>query len=673
LKAPKKFLGVNIQEAGNELGLDSNRRGIIYLSESESDITVNPPKDFKEVMISSKVSGNNRAFSFNRASDLQLNFYENYQSIISGLSSRPFVSPIADQALAYYRYKYLGRSEENGLTIHKIRVIPKRKAEPLYKGDVYIIDGDWRIHSVNLVLDKESSIQIIDSLAVKQLFIPIEGKVWMPSSVQLDFMVGLLGFQISGYFTAIYQDYALADKADKKLFKEVLRIEKEVNKKDSVYWSNNRPIPLTEEEKKDYSRKDSIRRRQESKVYLDSLDHKNNRFKPAGFFLSGYNHRNRYKKERFNLGSPLTSLLYNSVEGLAINYPIGYSRRVDSARNTYLSFYGHLRYGFANKHFNASVNARIPIKNHSLYFAGGSDVVDLNSRGSMPVLFNTVTTLFLGENYQKLYEKTFASARWSYTLPGNINVNARVEWARRHWLPNASDFTLWDSNKHRLTSNNPFHPTEDIPLFEDYSSSIFSLGVTYNFSDRYEQYPSGKRYLPSKYPTLSLGYTKGIDKLLGSDVDYDLATASIYKRSTNLGLYGNLSYAVYAGKFFNNRNVFYPDFRHFSGNKFLVVDQELSSFLNLDYYRYSTKTSFIEAHTEYNLAGLVTSKIPLLRKLKLEEIIGLHYLHTPELKHYGEWHVGLQWKVLRVMYAHSMSDLPFLDNPHTIRVGIKLF
>src|SRR5690606_28360308 len=53
LQAPKKCLGVDIDEIGREIGLDSNRTGIVYLSESESHITVRPPAAFREEMVSS--------------------------------------------------------------------------------------------------------------------------------------------------------------------------------------------------------------------------------------------------------------------------------------------------------------------------------------------------------------------------------------------------------------------------------------------------------------------------------------------------------------------------------------------------------------------------------------------------------------------------------------------
>ncbi|QNL51260.1 carboxypeptidase-like regulatory domain-containing protein [Olivibacter sp. SDN3] len=673
IKAPRKFLGVDIDEIGQEIGLDSNRQGIIYLSESESNITVNPPKDFKEKMISSKVSGDNRAFSFNRASELQLNFYENYQQIIEGLSNRPFVSPIADNAFSYYRYEYLGSSDEDGLIINKIKVIPKRPAEPLYKGDIYIVENDWRIHSVNLLLDKKSSINFVDSLNIKQLFTPITNDVWMPSNIQLDFKAGALGFHVGGYFTAIYQDYAFIDTIHKRTFKEALNISREVNKKDTDYWNGNRPIPLTMEEVNDYTFKDSLRQRRESKAYLDSIDQKNNRFKPLGFLLGGYNHRNRYKKEYSHFGGLLPSLLFNSVEGLAVNYQVNYSRQIDSTFNRYLRVGGRIRYGFANKRLHANVQANIPLNGHSLTFSGGRDVLDLNNRGSLPVLFNSLYTLFAGENYQKLYEKTFATAHWDYTLPGNVRLGLQAEWARRHWLPNATAFTFWDRNRQKLTSNNPLSPTTAVPLFEDNDAAKIDVNLSYNFSNRYETYPTGKRYLPSKYPTLSLHYTKGLKGILGSDVDYDLLTLSAYKSDIVLGMMGKLSFAAHAGKFLRNNTLFYPDYRHFNGNQILFVDQQLSSFLALDYYQFSTRSSFLEAHTEYNLAGLLTSKVPLLRKFKLEEIIGLHYLHTPELGDYGELHAGLQWKVLRVIYAHGRSNHSLLNGTNTIRIGLKLF
>ncbi|WP_262245067.1 DUF5686 and carboxypeptidase regulatory-like domain-containing protein [Parapedobacter soli] len=672
LQAPKRFLGVDIDQIGREIGLDSNRTGIVYLSESESRIMVEPPGNFREEMISSKFSGNNRAFSFNRAADLKLNFYENIQPIIDGLSPRPFVSPIADNALGYYRYRLLGTTEENDLTIHKIEVVPRRKGEPLYQGDIYIIDDLWRIYGVNLQLTKAAGINILDTLDIRQEFIPINSSQWQPSSIRFDFVGGLLGFRIGGYFAAIYTEYATAPAIKKDAFNEVLRIGEGVNKRDSAYWAAHRPLPLTKEEQLDYIRKDSLQRRRESKPYLDSLDRISNRLKPQRL-LTGYTYRNRANRSFLTFDGLATSLLFNSVEGLALNYGVRYSRQVDTTRNRNFTVYGNIRYGFINKRFNGYAGTAFPLGKSKLHLYGGSNVQDLNNRGSLPTLFNTLSTTLFGQNYLKWYERTFGGTEWRYTLPANIHLTASAVWENRLSLPNNTNYTFWEQNKQHLTSNNPLSPDEDTPLFAENQAFKVSLGMSYDFGIKYETYPHRRVYLPSRWPTLSVSYTKGLPQVMGSDVDYDLLAIGLHKTDMGLGLYGHLSFDVQVGTFFNDKSLYYTDYRHLKGTRTLISDQRLATFLLLDYYQHSTAGSFLEAHAEYNLATLLTGKVPLLRKLKLQEIIGLHYLHTPNMKHYGEIHAGLEWQRLRLSYSRSFGNQTGQSGKEAIRIGLRLF
>ena len=277
LAAPKKFMGLNIDDLGKQLGLDSNRRGIIYLSESESKLSYQQPNQYREEMLSSKTSGNNRAFSFNRATDLKVNFYENYQSW-EGLSLRPLVSPIADDAFLYYNYKFLGNTVENGEMVNKIQVIPKRASDPVFRGNIYILEDSWRIYSTDLYLSKDNNLNFVDTLKIKQDFIPTGADGWMPASVKMEFNGGFLGFSFGGYFVAVFKNYQLEPAFEKNSFREALRITREVNKKDSTYWERSRPIPLTDEETIDYLKKETLAAKRESKPYLDSLDSKSNIF-----------------------------------------------------------------------------------------------------------------------------------------------------------------------------------------------------------------------------------------------------------------------------------------------------------------------------------------------------------------------------------------------------------
>jgi hypothetical protein len=132
LKAPRKIMGQDV----NIPGVDSSGKGILYLSESVSKLYVQGPK-VKEVMVSSKVSGRDNGFSFNTAAGIhEWNFYENL--IKTDFNERGFVSPIAQGALLVYEYKLIGTSTENGLQVHKIEVMPKRRTDPAFGGFIYI-------------------------------------------------------------------------------------------------------------------------------------------------------------------------------------------------------------------------------------------------------------------------------------------------------------------------------------------------------------------------------------------------------------------------------------------------------------------------------------------------------------------------------------------------------
>jgi len=655
LGAPKRFLGINIDNLAKQVGLDSNRTGILYLSESESKLSYMKPGRFREEMISSKVSGSNRAFSFNRASDIQVNFYENLLNI-DGLSARPFVSPIADNALFYYNYRLLGTSIENGELINKIELIPKRAADPVFRGVIYILEDSWRIHSADLYLTKEANINFVDTLNIRQEFIPLNSKVWMPSSVRYDFTGGFLGFDFGGYYIALFKNYNLKPKLNKNDFKEVLKISPEINKKDMVYWNQARPIPLTDEEQVDYTKKEILAIKRESKVYLDSIDKVNNKFRPLGFIVgSGYYLKHRYNKEQFQFSSLKNSLFYNTVEGFGLNYTVSYTKQIDSLTNKNIRYSGKIRYGLSSKRFYPSFSTTIPLRNARILFNIGSDLLNLSDQESMSQLGNSINSLYYELNLLKLYESKFVNMTYFRPL-GSVETSFMAEFANRRSLQNTSDYTIRDLKRREFTSNNPFSPANDLPLFVENQSLKIKLGASYAFSNTYASYPAGKYYTTSRYPRLGINYEKGIKGLWGSDTDYDLLSMDLTKSNLKLGLFGSLSFSIGAGKFLNKDNIYYTDYKHFVGTRTLGYTPNINSFLYLDYYNFSTSKQYFEGHLEHNFSGFLINKVPILRKSKLKEIVGFNYLSTPALSNYTEFYAGFEFFNLRALYGWSYQN-----------------
>lgn len=662
--APKKFFGQDIQKM---LELDTNRRGILYLSESQSIFSFKRPNKIHEEMVSSKVSGRNNSFSFNKASDLIINFYENLMLENSGLSSRSFVSPIADNALFYYKYKLLGTSEENGVTINKIEVIPRRKNDPVFRGIVYIADDSWRLMGTSLDLTQSAGINFVDTLNISQQYNKVEN-VYMPSTIKFQFKGNVLGFKFEGYYVGIYSNYNIHPNFAKNHFTaEILKVTRAVNKKDSLYWMNNRPIPLTDEEKFDYKKKDSIALRKTSKHYLDSLEKKNNKFGLGKLFLTGYSINDRYNKKFIYFDPIAASVFFNTVEGLALKYGVTYRKNLEDRK--YYSINPEVRYGFSNRTFTGNITGNYyydPVKRASISASFGSAISDLNRYGSMSLRSNTFNSLLFERNLSKFYKKEYATVATTRELADGLQGTVSINYSKNYTLKNTSDYKFRDVKDEEYTSNNPFTPDAEIPLFPTYSSFNVAADLTYTIGQTYITRPDGKFYQESRFPRLSLGYRKGIKSILGSDVDYDLLSVEIYQERISAGLFGYTSFVVGAGKFLNNNSVYYPDSKHFRGNNSTVFPPNLRKFRYLDFYQYSTDKQYVEAHIEHNFAGFFINKIPLLRKLKLEEIIGINYLTQPSKKNYKELYFGIERLGFGVSYGYAY------DGNKKVEQGVRI-
>ncbi|WP_129718158.1 DUF5686 and carboxypeptidase regulatory-like domain-containing protein [Pedobacter sp. SYP-B3415] len=648
--APKKFFGRDIQKV---LELDTNRKGIIYQSESESKFNYRRPGQVKEEMISSRVAGRNNAFSFNKASDLMLNFYDNIV-LENTLSSRGFISPVSENALFYYRYKLLGSTEENGETVHKIEVTPRRSNDPVFRGQIYITEGSWRIYTTALYLTRSTGINLLDTLHIDQQFLKTES-AYVPGTVTYRFNGNVLGFKFEGYYIGVYNNYNTRPNFPKKWFNaEILRVADTVNQKPASYWDERRPVPLTNEESVNYVRKDSLAKRKESKAYLDSVEKANNTFGPGKLALTGYTIHDRYKKKSLSLDPILPSLFYNTVEGFGIRYGLTYRKTFADRKS--LTIRPEVRYGLANEKLTGSLSAGYtydPVKRGWLGVSFGSGIFDLNSFGSMSLLTNSFNSLVYETNYPKFYEKRFVDLSTGRELLNGLFANLKVSYSRNNILRNNTDYTFIDYDDKQFSSNNPFTPDSESPLFPTYRSLNLHASLAYTFGQKFITRPDMKIYESPKYPKIELSYRKGIKGVLGSDVDYDLISMEISQDRISAGMLGYTSFVVGAGKFLNNRAVYYPEFKHFWGNNALIFPPNLRRFSYLDFYIFSTDREYFEAHLEHSFAGFFTNKIPLIRKLKLEEFIGGSYLTQPLKHNYKEFYFGLQRLVFRASYGFA--------------------
>lgn len=674
LKDFPKNLGMLFKMSGNDNPLDSNLLGVIYLSESESKYYFEKPNEQKEVMYSSRVSGNSTAFSWNQLGEMKFSFYENLL-YIDGISDRPFISPINESAFLSYRYHLLGTTFEDGKMINKIEVLPKRNTDPCFHGIIYIQENTWRIHSLDLYLTKDAKIDFVDTLRMKQLSAPVSGdSIWMPINLNYSFNFKFLGFKGDGYFNAIVSGYEINPTFPKKFFKnEILKVEEDANKKDSTYWKENRPIPLTNEEVKDYHKKDSVAKVKDTKAYKDSIDRKANKFK-LNSFLMGFHHQNTFKKTNFSTTGIINSgIQYNTVEGINASMKFNYEKNYEDLRKHEID--GGVRYGFSNYLWGAKLGwtyLQNP-KNFQLFSVHLQSMVEqYNSSNPIPQFMNSLYTLLGNYNYMKLYKKTSALLAYRRELFNGFILVANAEYVQRQSLINTSPY-LWIDNKHILfTSNDPQNPTTDNYKFKTNNAFILSALFRIRFKQRYYTMPNRKVNIRSKYPRVNIVYKKAIP-ILGAVADYDLVKLNL-EDDIKLGLFGTFAYRANAGYFITNKTMYFMDYQHFNGNQTILANSDyLNSFKLLPYYTYSTNKAFVELHAEHHFNGFIFNKIPLLKKTKIQEVVGAHALFTDQLKNYYEINFGLEniFKVIRFDYVLAYGINGKVSNGFLIGLGIN--
>jgi hypothetical protein len=666
---PTKFLGKKVDfEDG-----DTGKQKMLYLSETISKYYVDKPGKVKVDVISSKVSGQSDGFGL--AAPNFLSFYTNNIFIGNSLNPRGFISPISDNALNYYRYKLEGSFFEDGKEINHIKVIPRRKYEPLFSGYIDIMEDDWRIHSVQLLLTKTSQMELADTLRIEQLYRPLNKEVWYVSSQVIYPTIKIFGFDAYGSFVNMYSNFDIDPPFNKNTFNNtVLKYTDSANKKTADYWEQNRPVPLMADEVKDYKRKDSLEIVRKDPRYLDSLDKVRNKISLLNALLVGQSFSNSKKRSSISIPSLLEQVSFNPAEGLVLNTELTWTKRLDTTAisRKSISIAPSFRYGFINHHFNSHLTVRYTFGKKyisTISFSGGKRVFQFNNNSPIGERGNTLSSLLSEENRAKTYEAIYFRGSINRGIGDGFTVVAGFQYQDRMPLDNRTNYTWRNKPDREYTPNYPNElVSANIARHQVFTTLV---GIRWQPGTKYIELPGRKINIGSKYPVFALQYIQGIKGLAGSDASFSKWKFSI-NDDINLKLRGIFRYRIGMGGFISSNNTQLPDYDHFNGNISTFATEYLNSFQLLPLYQYSNTAKFyVLGHIEHNFKGLLTNKIPGVRKLNLYLVTGANAFYINNTSNYFEYFAGLDniFKQFRVDFVQSYrTGKPW---QHGIRVGFS--
>ncbi|MCL2728147.1 MAG: DUF5686 and carboxypeptidase regulatory-like domain-containing protein [Bacteroidales bacterium] len=657
------------------------------IQESVSEIKFTAPDKIEQTIKSEKTAANVDLKKLGMGeNDIQMGLAN-----LNIYSNRPNM-PLAPTAFQNYAFKYLGDSEIDGQWVAKIQVTPRRKANDLFTGYLFIVREKWCVQALDLSLSQ----QYLTARA-QQTYRFVSDEILLPVSYSIKgewdgFGLGATG-QFSGSikYTDVRQNQRVTqsarqeeilDKAELRptdmrelrkiqdqaiaAVREEERVERgerpslEVinnfriirdsvkTQQDSAYWAVMRPAPLDRKELDLFQISDSI------KAAPDTPEGRRQKGKEItrGVIISGYTFRpdSLWRISYSGLINPLEGG-YNVVDGWVYGQALRVRR--ETPNNGYIQLRGRASWAFCREALMWNVLAEqrywanqrgywsLELSSQTRDFAGNQGVGVVNDWSSL--LFRV--------NPSRFYDGKRIDFNHRIDITHGLVWSLGLKWEERLPLSNSNDYSWFFKNSRLFAPNIPDnnqYVNEQPAIIGENRSAVIRIGLSYTPMQRYRMREGRKIMLSSDYPTFSAEWIKGIPGVKGSESEFDFARFEI-RQSRSFGYHNIFDYRAGAGKFLSSKQLYFADFHHIYTNQSGVsLNRRLNSFQLLPTYAISTPKWYVEAHVRYQTPYLALKHIPIFKNPMIREGVQASYLLQPNLKNYIE--IGYSINNLLMMF-----------------------
>ena len=553
------------------------------------------------------------------------------------------VSPLNKNAFSYYRFKLDACFVEEGQMINKIRVIPKKDDNRLLEGDLFIVEDLWCISAADVNV-RATGLKAKIKITCKE----VQSSVFLPVSITTSSTIDIMGFKAeASYLAAIHyrevktdiQPETSTDKTTKPVtanavaqpkkhkFERPARIGRKdtqvdslADKRDSLYWTTIRSVPLRLEEVQSYQYK-------EEKIALKDLSpgEKSEKKTTVGQVLNTIMWGKTFRTSNKNAWLTLPGLSayipeYNLVDGfwLGVKLKTGVKLSESSTLRFVPSFY----YTTARKNWIGQGELTLdyaPRNRGYLSLSGGLLSADYNSESGESRLINSMSSSLFGHNHLKLYENTFFTVDHAIEPANGLLFSSSLSWQRRKMLDNHIHKSWFKRDAEpNIPENTAFRPMPETDILKA------SFELEYTPAHYYYMSQGKKVYEASRYPTFALKYDRAFP-MSGSRylTSYHLMQFSA-KQKIEFGMFNRLHWSVNAGSFFDAKNLQFPDFKHFASTRILVTERSFDTGFSLvDNYVLSTNTRWAQANVSWYTPYLLLKHLPFLSRKAFDEALHL--------------------------------------------------
>ena len=259
------------------------------------------PNKIKEIRTGYDKIGKPDQIYFQTTVSGDFNFYE---SLIRkfDLHETPIVSPLHPSGILSYKYKLVAIDTIGADTLYTVEISPRSVGTSTLEGHLYILNNEWVLTGVDLKMHK-GNLKIYDDFHIVQKF-EKKDSLWLLKEQDFKYSTKYGRETVFGETQVVYSNYIINPTFPAKFFSNELGVTtKEAYERDTTYWHEIRPIPLTEKELKTKMKHDSLKAIYTSEEYLDSVDAVFNKITALKVLWFGVEHRDRKKKTQWYLSS----------------------------------------------------------------------------------------------------------------------------------------------------------------------------------------------------------------------------------------------------------------------------------------------------------------------------------------------------------------------------------
>jgi hypothetical protein len=503
-----------------------------------------------------------------------------------------FMSPVAKLAPDFYEYFIRDTVEEQGIRLVRLNFTPRNPQDLLFKGYLYItLDGAYAIRRAEMEAPNQTNLNWVRSFSITQTFDKGPGgRYYRSLSAMLSY------FSLTRNNWGFYGEHSVSvsNVSDSILPATVFRglpvdtTLQSIPQPDS-FWVSNRPVPLSPSEARTYANTDSLVKMKSYHRLMDYIT-----FLTVGYKSAG----------KFDIGPVGNFYSFNSLEGS--RYQFGGRSNVKLSTRFFTDDY--IAYGAGDRRWKYHASATYSINHKSIY--------------TYP--FNYIQASFLHDVRNPGQETEFAQdnsflgsfsrgigGKWLYTDIASLSYirefgdHFSYNLGMRYWLqqPAQSLYYIYE----------PQPPSAD--TVSQLTTTQLSATLGWAPHQQFYQGRNFRRTITTQYPVFSLQYAVGIKGLLGGQYNYNAFRLTISKR-WYLAPLGFSDIRFNAG--YITGNLPFP----------LLIIQPANTAFHYSFGAYNLMNveEFVSDHyagvnIDHYFNGFFFNKIPLLKKLRLREVV----------------------------------------------------